>query len=160
MAKRSLHQDERPPLPPDGTVERIEEVVVDKSTLAGFKRRALRKYPNEYIENIWGVVDDGTARIVVFRKIDHTATAESIVYDVDEDDGSEPGLRLLGTIHTHPDGIALLSEDDIESILENNERLSGVLAITKRGKRRLSSINFFSLTETPIPLVISEENSS
>jgi proteasome lid subunit RPN8/RPN11 len=165
LASRSFYKTECPNILTAARRARqdeIEEVVVDKKVLAAFKRRALKAFPNEYIETIWGYIRGSTAYIVVFHAMEHEGKKDRILvedgYEHSEDEVFHDKLQLLGTIHTHPgtDSIPFPSETDWDTHQDEQEHLMGILAINKRGQRRFTSVNFFGSTKTPVALTIAE----
>jgi proteasome lid subunit RPN8/RPN11 len=164
MDSRIVHQGKCPNLSTK-TVEPakpIFEVVVDKKVLASFRRRALKAYPNEYIETIWGKLKGNTAYVFVFHAMEHEATPVAIKLDSEhehhEEESMSSTMELLGTIHTHPgkDSIPFPSETDIQTHLSEAEPIMGIMAINKRGKRRFTSVNFFCGSGKPVLTTIAE----
>ena len=97
------------------------KVNVSPDVLSSFRRRALRRYPKEYMETIWGQVKGGEGYIYAFHPIEHKSDNESIEYEpveIEEQRDEEAPLEkmiLLGTIHTHPDGSIVPSQPDCET---------------------------------------------
>jgi len=125
----------------------ISRVVVDKSAERGFRRRALRHLPKEYIEAIFGYVQDRTAHVCIFAPFPHTATSKAIYYDEEEaaDDCSaeakEHRLQHIGSIHSHPRrDDAMFSETDLQERRRDlHDLVMGICAIEihrKAGKTR------------------------
>lgn len=50
-------------------MEEVSEVVVDRKVLASFKRRALKAYPCEILEQVVGRIVGSQARIFGFRDL-------------------------------------------------------------------------------------------
>ena len=123
---------------------------IDRKALAGFRRRALRRYPLEYIETLWGMSNkSGGVSIVEFRQLDHEATTDSVEFDAED---TEAGIRdgkltQLGTIHTHPDmAYCEPSEDDWHDAGDRKEIIIGVMAIPARAPDkpvRRSRVQFY-----------------
>jgi proteasome lid subunit RPN8/RPN11 len=121
----------------------ITRVVVDKRAEQGFRRRALRRYPLEYIETLWGRIEGTTAYVHAFMPLKHSATPDQIDYDDADlwdqhDEARDEQLTVLGSIHTHPDrDEAIFSEGDLrEHIIDPHDRVMGICAIECKGKRR------------------------
>jgi proteasome lid subunit RPN8/RPN11 len=128
----------------------ITKVVVDRRAEALFRRRALRRYPLEYIESVWGRIIGTTAYIHAFMPLDHEATPDAINYDDADlwdqhDEAREEGLTVLGSIHTHPDrDDAIFSETDLrEHVIDPHDRVMGICAIECKGKRRKLHIAYW-----------------
>ena len=126
-------------------------VKVDRRVLSGYRRRALKKYPLEYMESVFGRVAGQTINILAFYPIEHKGTTETCKYDVaaiDEQKGGEdspPKMKWLGTIHSHPDGGWCPSEADWETSRIDGETVSGIYQILpRRGKRKLGRVRFYS----------------
>jgi proteasome lid subunit RPN8/RPN11 len=127
------------------------KVQVSRSVLSGYRKRALKKYPDEYMESIFGRVDGQTVLILAFYPIEHKGTPEKCEYDaasVDEQkDGEDcpPKMKWLGTIHSHPDASAQPSEADWETGRIDGELISGIYQILPtRGKRKTGKVRFYS----------------
>jgi proteasome lid subunit RPN8/RPN11 len=129
----------------------VLEVVVDHVAERGFRRRALARMPNEYIERLWGFVDqDGVGHVRAFRAFRHTADRENIYYeqedyDLDWEEGRARGWRPLGSIHTHPFLTdTAFSEADLRGSLEVEDIVMGICAIEcPAGKRRVVRIDYW-----------------
>ena len=126
-------------------------VKVDRRVLAGYRRRALKKYPLEYMESIFGRVVGQTINILAFYPIEHRGTPEECEYEqsaVEESkDGTDcpPKMKWLGTIHSHPDGGGEPSGADWETSRADGEVVSGIYQILpRRGKRKLGRVRFYS----------------
>lgn len=112
-------------------------------------RRARRRFPDEYIESIYGRSGKaGQVQICSFEAIDHDATRKNIT-DWDENDmpnGEKWGpLTCLGTIHTHPRVEEVSpSEDDWEFYEQQGETISAVCCFWRGKKRKVKSrVRFF-----------------
>lgn len=139
----------------------IAEVVVDRKVLEGFKRRALKAYPREVIEQLVGRIVGPQARIFAFRELEYQATRSRVIMDEDAnpmtEGGDEVQFEILGTIHTHPQDTVEPSELDWQSMNEDGEVVMGVCAIRKTEKRRFVSFAFYRNDRTQLQLTIAEE---
>lgn len=110
-------------------------IVVDKKEEAKFRRRALLRYPFEYMEALWGKVRSDILYIHAFVKVDHkpgkrTLQFQDFEIDEHEEDATEAGLTYLGTIHTHPDASdAQFSDVDCEQSQDSQDVMMGICAI-------------------------------
>jgi proteasome lid subunit RPN8/RPN11 len=142
----------------------LTEIVVDRKVLDGFKRRALRLYPREFIEQIVGKVVDHEVRIYAFRELEHQATRYEVVIDEDMDpmtEGEEESrYQILGTIHTHPQASIEPSEIDWEAMARDGELVMGICSIRKTAKRRFVSFAFYNSGRTYMQLTIAEPSLS
>lgn len=111
-------------------MEALTEVVIDRKVLDGFKRRALKLYPREFIEQIVGRMVDHQCRIYAFRELEHEATRYEVVIDEDMDPMTEgedeKRFQILGTIHTHPQSTIEPSDIDWEAMARDDELVMGV----------------------------------
>ena len=145
-------------------MEPLSEVVVDRKVLGGFKRRALRAYPLEILEQVVGKIVGAQAHIFAFRDIEHQGLTNSVVMDDDVNPMTEgeTGMpfSILGTIHTHPQDTIEPSELDWQSMRQDGEWIMGVCAIRKTSKRRFVSFAFFNRHREHIQLTIAEAEGS
>jgi len=126
------------------------KVNVSQDVLSSFRRRALRRYPKEYMETIWGQVKGGEGYIYAFHPIEHKSDNESIEYEpveIEEQRDEEAPLEkmiLLGTIHTHPDGSIEPSQSDWETARVDGDMLIGICQIVMSKGRKSSRVRFYS----------------
>jgi len=141
-------------------METLTEVVVDRKVLDAFKRRALKLYPREFLEQIVGRIVGPQLRIYAFRELEHEATKWEVVIDEDLDPMTEGENKrqfdILGTIHTHPQSSIEPSDIDWEAMKRDGEHLMGVCAIRKTTKRRFVSFAFYNRERAQLQLTISE----
>lgn len=128
------------------------KVQVSRSVLNGYRKRALRKYPDEYMESIFGRIDGQKIVILAFYPIEHKGTPEKCEYEAvsveEQQDGEDcpPKMKWLGTIHSHPDGGCVPSEADWETARGDGEVVSGIYSIlpSRTGDRRVGKVRFYS----------------
>jgi proteasome lid subunit RPN8/RPN11 len=139
----------------------LTEVVVDRKVLEGFKRRALKVYPLELLEQVVGRVVEGQVRVFAFQAIEHDATERDITLDDDvnpmTEGEDERRYDILGTIHSHPMDTVEPSLLDWSSMKEDGEFVMGVCSIRKTVKRRFVSFAFFNRKREQMQLTISEQ---
>jgi proteasome lid subunit RPN8/RPN11 len=139
----------------------LTEVVVDRKVLEGFKRRALKVYPLELLEQVVGRVGEGQARVFAFQAIEHEATERDITLDDDVNPMTEgedaKRFDILGTIHSHPMDTVEPSPLDWSSMKEDGEFVMGVCSIRRTLKRRFVSFAFFNRKREQMQLTISEQ---
>lgn len=131
----------------------ITQVVVDRKVVDGFRRRAIAKYPNEWMESVWGHVDGNTAFVHILLEADiHDAGPDSIDYDGEREKPDElEGAIWLGTIHSHPGFVdASPSEGDWDAGYKEGELLSIICSIKKDVRGRLRSRVRFWQPQKPI----------
>jgi proteasome lid subunit RPN8/RPN11 len=126
------------------------KVNVSQDVLSSFRRRALRRYPKEYMETVWGQVKGGEAYIYAFHPIKHKSDNESIEYEpveIEEQRDEEAPLEkmmLLGTIHTHPDSSIEPSQSDWETARVDGDMLLGICQIVMSKGRKSTRVLFYS----------------
>jgi proteasome lid subunit RPN8/RPN11 len=143
-------------------MEDLAEVLIDRKVLDLFKRRALKVYPREILEQIVGRVVGNQARIFAFRELEHTATKREVVTDDDlnpmTEEEEESLFDILGTIHSHPQDTIEPSDLDWETMKKDGELIMGICSIRKTAKRRFVSFAFFNKNKAQLQLTISEED--
>ena len=142
----------------------VSEVVIDRKVLTEFKRRALKAYPREILEQVVGQVVGKQARIFAFRELEHKGLKTAIVMDDDvnpmtEGEESLP-YTILGTIHTHPQDTVEPRQLDWQSMKDDGELIMGVCAIRRTSKRRFVSFAFFNRDREHVQLTIAEPEPS
>ena len=142
------------------SVEKVTEVVVDRKVLTAFKKRALKAYPREILEQIVGKTVGAQLRIYAFRDLDHKGSKRAVVMDDDVNPMTEgeDGMpyTILGTIHTHPQDTIEPSDLDWDSMKQDGELVMGVCAMRRTTKRRFVSFAFFNRSREHIQLTIAE----
>ena len=123
------------------------KVVVDRREEAKYRRRAIRAYPNEYLEATWGFIRGTTIYICIFMPMEHVGTPDYICFEDDDldqhgDEAKEEKLELIGTIHSHTteDLSGEPSLLDIYSSTAAIETVIGICAIQKQESGRLRTI--------------------
>jgi proteasome lid subunit RPN8/RPN11 len=138
----------------------LTEIVVDAKVLEGFKRRALKVYPLELLEQVVGRVAEGQVRVFAFQAIEHEATERDITLDDDVNPMTEGEDQrrydILGTIHSHPMDTVEPSRLDWSSMKEDGEFVMGVCSIRKTARRRFVSFAFYNRKREQMQLTISE----
>ena len=145
-------------------MEDVTEVVVDRKVLDAFKRRALKVYPREILEQVVGKMVGTQARIFAFRDLEHQSLKSGVVMEDDvnpmtEGEG-EMRYSILGTIHTHPQDTIEPSELDWQTMHDDGELIMGICAIRKTAKRRFVSFAFFNRSRDHVQLTIAEAETS
>ena len=139
----------------------FEKIVIDKKEERKFRRRALRQFPKEYMQVMYGFIENGVAYVCIFLDIKHTATSQACSYwhsdlDAHMDEAKRHNLVCLGTIHSHPDrDHTLFSEGDLEDSQSTQEVIMGICAIESLGKgkkRRRCHVAYWPTTR-PIDVV-------
>jgi proteasome lid subunit RPN8/RPN11 len=141
-------------------------VVVDTKAEAGYRRRALRRLPNEYLETLWGYVRGTTAYVCVFMPLEHKARPQSLEYndcdwEHDADEAREHNLHLIGSIHSHPRREdTVFSETDARGVFDTSEIIMGICSIENPTKangltRRKCRVDYYPC---PRPLDVKYSN--
>src|ERR1043165_6159763 len=145
-------------------MDKVTEVVIDRKVLGEFKRRALKAYPREILEQVVGKIVGTQARIFAFRDLEYQGSKRAVVMDDDVNPMTEgeDGMpyTILGTIHTHPQDTVEPSELDWTTMRDDGELIMGVCAIRKSAKRRFVSFAFFNRDREHVQLTIAEAESS
>ena len=145
-----------------GGMAELREVIVDRKVLDAFKRRALKLYPREFLEQMIGRVVDNQVRIYAFRELEHEATRFEVTIDEDLDPMTEgegdTRYDILGTIHTHPQSTIEPSDIDWEAMQRDRELVMGICAIRKTVKRRFVSFAFYNRDKELMQLTVAESN--
>jgi proteasome lid subunit RPN8/RPN11 len=144
----------------------LSEVNIDNRVLRAFRRRALRKYPNEYVRVLWGKIDNDVARIYCTAPVNvHYSDSNEVDFNADDDFGALVGADLiqLGTIHSHCENgeetaPAIPSVDDYEDARKERELISGICVLRKFANRLMVGFNFFTPDGIQVPLVIGEKD--
>lgn len=137
-------------------------IQVHKTVLDGFRRRAWRAYPNEYLESILGVITLAGFSINILSPVNHTGSRLVVNYDHDVEDlhdaEDDTKSQFLGYIHTHIGWRVCqhFSEEDHLDALNNKELLSGVCWIYRSGNKRHSEF-YFEVPRPPLLLEISNQ---
>ena len=135
------------------------KITCSKSELRKFKVRAGRRYPQEYIETLWGLRDGWRGCDVLLIKVvpqkgnKHTCGCDQAGWEKYlEESTDESGLTFLGTIHTHNGNrhMEIPSAADNISAIESGERFFGIDCITRLPSGRLKHAVQFWFPQHPI----------
>lgn len=129
----------------------LSEVVIDKRILEAFKRRCLKRYPNERLEVLLGKIVGDQAHVHSLQDIAH----KSRRLECESDEDIEYSEHI-GTIHSHPDIDCTPSNTDIETAIDEGEKIFGICSIRRKNNRRFISWGFFAPNGHKLHLVISE----
>ena len=124
-------------------------IVIAKDVVRGFRRRALRRYPKEYMETVWGFVRGDIVYICALYPLEHDGKRDACLYtfddiDAQQEDAADFKLEVIGTIHTHPDGGCAPSEDDWETSTRDGDVVSGICQILRKNNRRRCRVRFYT----------------
>ena len=145
-------------------METVTEVVIDRKVLSAFKKRALKAYPREILEQVVGKIVGTQARVFAFRDLEHHGLKRAVVMDEDVNPMTEGDdlmqFSILGTIHTHPQDTVEPSELDWQSMKQDGELIMGVCAIRRTTKRRFVSFAVFNRDREHVQLTVAEPETS
>jgi proteasome lid subunit RPN8/RPN11 len=135
---------------------KFSKVIVDRKEENKFRRRALRKFPNEYIEVLWGYVKNECLYVTNFATLAHRGQPGKCLYwqedlDAHHERASHQDLRVVGTIHTHPfRSDALASIGDYRGCVAGQDLVIGVMSLTKKkGRKRVTDVAYWPVVATP-----------
>jgi proteasome lid subunit RPN8/RPN11 len=135
---------------------KFHKVIVDRKEENKFRRRALRKFPNEYIEVLFGYIENECLRVTNFVPVAHKGQPGKCDYFQEDIDAQNElantlDLRVVGTIHTHPfRDDALASVEDYRSCVYGQDLVIGIMSLTKKkGRRRVTDVAYWPLKATP-----------
>lgn len=130
------------------------QVRIDRNLLRGFVRRAKRRFPDEYIETLFGYADGKTYTVRALEELEHSTDIEpnELVIEDEIEPCEKRGKYLrLGTIHSHPQLTAdkrivadcAPSETDWIDQKEQWEVVTGICFLYQRGKQICSRTRFY-----------------
>ena len=111
----------------------ISRVIVSKSLIASFRKRAVAAYPKEAMCTLWGKVEGDTVLVTTFKDIPHEASESEVNYfESDALSHAGHGEHYLGSLHSHPDSLdATPSQADWDTSFSSGERVFAVMRVTK-----------------------------
>ena len=151
----------------------IQRIIIHKSLIDSFKRKAVKMLPKETIVAILGKQVDDELYVYAFDSLNiRRAWNTRIEYEQPEEE-MEAGttLKYFGTLHSHSNGMLHLSEMDKKSFLECQseyfifedcegeqliDEIMGIMGIARRPKVIQYGIMFYNNALKPIELIISE----
>ena len=156
----------------------IRRIVIHKSLIDSFKRKALKVMPHEHIVALLGRMVEKDLHICALDNINIVATRSgplkiTLQYDHPEEE-IEAGttLKYFGTLHSHPNKSLDPSNDDKKDFLNtfNNveysegqhegeylqDQIMGIMSVIKKKKVHQYGIQFYDIDLQPIDLIISE----
>ena len=140
---------------------RVTEVLVDRSILAGFERRALAPYPKEHAEQLWGSIKKGTATVLLSEPVELDESKKNeAVFNFDHAPGTtHAGMTLLGSAHSHPSAYANLepTKDDLKSAVTEKELVWAICSIAKKKTRKLIGWQFFDQHGKKLDLIVGQK---
>jgi proteasome lid subunit RPN8/RPN11 len=125
-----------------GAERMFDRVHVNRRAEQGFRRRARKAFPVEYIETLWGRIRGGALYVHIFMPLHHGSVGwkndipANLWYDPEdledqEDEAREHKLDYLGTIHSHVHQVdSIFSEADLRSIQGTVDCVMGICSIT------------------------------
>lgn len=112
----------------------ISRVIISPRLIASFRKAAVRAYPNEFFQTMWGWVRGDTVTVEALRDAAHTPTDSEISTTVADQFAphSTTPLHYLGTIHSHPDcGDTSPSVTDWDDGFTTGETVFFVMSVRK-----------------------------
>lgn len=120
----------------------LSRVIISKSLLSAFRKRALAAYPNETMQTLWGRLSGNSVIVTSMRTPEQKVSETEVVFY--EDDLSSPAVdtreQYLGTIHSHPECLdATPSQVDWDTSFEAGEYVFGIMRIVKKVNGRFTT---------------------
>lgn len=113
------------------------EIVVSRTAEQAFRRRALRAFPKEMMECLYGRIKGTSIHIHAFMPIKHKGKPAELTYedhDLEdhEEEAKDSNLEMIGTIHSHPHCLdSIYSEQDFRDIQDKSDIVMAICAITR-----------------------------
>lgn len=122
------------------------EIVVSRTAEQAFRRRALRAFPLEMMECLWGKIRGDVLHIHAFMPIKHKGKPAELTYedhdleDHEDEAVERANLTFLGSVHTHPHCLdSIFSDQDFRDVQDKTDIVMAICAITReinKGKTR------------------------
>jgi len=156
----------------------MQRIVVHKSLIDSFKRRAVKAMPYEIIVAVLGKMVKNELHIYAFDTIEvetsiSGARVMTLQYGQPEEE-IEAGttLKYFGTLHSHPNSDAVPSEADKADFVEKfnaeefssdgialeylRDEIMGIMSLRRKKSVIHYSLVFYNIDFQPIELIISE----
>jgi|ERR1035438_2992397 proteasome lid subunit RPN8/RPN11 len=152
----------------------IERIIVHKTLIDSFKRKAVKALPNEIIVAVLGKMEKNDLHVYAFDKLEVVKSKHTFIQYEQPEEELEAGsdLKYFGTLHSHPNGTLHTSEDDRESffnahnsdhfMIEDHEgeqlmdEIMGIMGIVRKRKVIHYGIAFYNSEIKPIEVIFSE----
>jgi proteasome lid subunit RPN8/RPN11 len=155
----------------------IQRIIIHKSTLDSFKRKAIKALPYETIVAIIGKVENNELLIYDFDTLNIISSEDDgewimLKYDQPEEEIEVDDIKYFGTLHTHPDATTEPSSIDIEDFFTRynaeeychdgyeweylHDEIMGIMSIKNKENVIQYGLNFYNIDLKPIEIVISE----
>lgn len=140
----------------------ITSVSIDRRVLEGFRRRAKKAYPREFLEAMIGQATiHGEVLVHAFCAVPHEGTRDYCNYDPAdmcslEEEFAPQGLHVVGSIHSHPSMNTCVHPSDLDHAtgVEHGEFVMGVLHVFKQNGV-LRTRCHFSVPRKPLAVIVS-----
>jgi len=120
----------------------IVRVMLDKKLLADFRKQAIKAYPNEVMNTLWGRAEGDSIIIHRMRSVEQDADENKVEAYVSDmvSPVATTADRYLGSIHSHPDcHDASPSVQDWHNAYVCGEHVFGVMSVMKSDSGRFST---------------------
>ena len=131
----------------------IVRVMIDKKLLGEFKKKAIKAYPSELMNTLWGRVEGDSVIIHHLRDVEQQASNDKVEAFVSDmvSPISQTAEQYLGSLHSHPDcGDPSPSYQDWLNAYNCGERVFGVMSLVKGPSGRFSDALMWN---EPRPLI-------
>ena len=125
-------------------------VKIDNALLRRFERRAIKNWPREYGELLYGRYRGSVVQIVEMVRVPYLAGTGHFWYDYEKIATERESGKFLGTVHSHPDmldergeSLPIPSQTDWSEAIKNEELVHGICHIRVPRKRPRASTHFY-----------------
>jgi len=137
----------------------MRKVKYEARELERFRRRARKRYPEEYIETLWGRIEPDAFYVEKFVPVPFRRYGRlSIEYDKADalklfgEQASKLGLIWIGSIHSHPDSSGPEPTDtDNAGARQDGEHVFAIYELSRpENSKRLRSKTVWWPTQIPV----------
>jgi len=157
----------------------IQRIIIHKTLVDSFKRKALKAFPHEHIVAILGKMVGNDLHVCALDELDEVETFNNSkycfiqYYQPEEEIEAGTTLKYFGTLHSHPAGTLKPSEEDRHGFFKAyNEdsfefqghegeqlcdQIMGIMRIVKLPKIIQHGLAFYDIDFKSLEILISED---